>query len=136
MTLRSPETEALLEEADASLLDLVDNVLTKIGDPTFVGHGVLISNTYSGTASLQGVTLNGTNLFSNNDSAGLEINTYGAVLLNAITATANGFSDPGRHEGVYIENSLGTSPAAVTITGNNLFSSNKATGLVPAITVG
>jgi hypothetical protein len=29
MSTRPPETRALLEEADASLLDLVDNVLTK-----------------------------------------------------------------------------------------------------------
>ncbi len=98
------------------------------GDPS--GHGVKIINTHSGTASLQAVTLTGTNSFGSNNSAGLEIATYGAVTLSNLTATSNGFSDPTRREGVYIDNASGAiTPAAVTISGINTFTSNKSTGL-------
>lgn len=78
--------------------------------------------TMNGT-SASGVTITGTNFFNLNAVNGLEIQTKGAVLLNAITANGNSGI------GTYIVNGNGASLKNVTITGFNSFSNNADDGL-------
>jgi len=91
-------------------------------------YGVLIDNTTSGATTPKVVTINGTNTIFNNDRHGLNIITYGAVTLNNISATGNGFPDFQGY-GASIANDIATVPANVTLNGTNNFSNNYDTGL-------
>jgi hypothetical protein len=87
--------------------------------------GVSIDNAIN-PATPFNVTITGNNIFNNNDYGGLEIFTYGAVVLNNITANNNqsvfGY-------GVYIDNNNGSLARPVTINGTNRMNSNVGTGL-------
>ena len=73
--------------------------------------GVSLDNIASGTALPQNVTITGTSNTNNNTSAGLDVGTYGTISIGSITANGNGGS------GVSLNNSGGTTPKAVTLTG-------------------
>lgn len=92
-----------------------------------VGTGVWIDNSSSPVGA--NVTLTGTNLMSDNNSAGLFIVSKGIVTLSNLTAGGNGFGDPDTGYGVYIENINATSPKAVNLTGVNDISYNNLTDL-------
>lgn len=91
-------------------------------------YGVYLDNTSSGTSAPKAVTLNGTNVISNNNNQGLQILTYGAITLNNVSATGNGFG-ASSGGGAYLVNSGATTPANVTLNGTNNFSGNYGTGL-------
>jgi hypothetical protein len=82
------------------------------------GSGVQVNNTHSPT--FQGVTIAGTNFFSENASAGLLVYTSGPVTANNLTAFDNGFDngigDPNYGYGVDIENWTATSAQPVNLT--------------------
>jgi hypothetical protein len=96
------------------------------------GNGATLDNNFTGAAG--GITLTGTNVFSENKSTGLNVSTTGAVSLSAVTASSNQVGN-----GVYVNNTYGNcvlvlvctvlSPAGVTISGTNTFSSNWLEGL-------
>lgn len=73
------------------------------------------------------VTLTGINQFSGNGGDGLKVGSFGAVVLNNITANDNG--DPGVANGVYINNALSLKPMGVTLNGINIFNDNFGIGL-------
>lgn len=88
-----------------------------------------------------GVTLTGTNNFSDNSMTGLQVYTKGAVTLNNVTANNNGWYDsddvtpsPTYDQyfgyGAYIDNTYATTPKSVSILGTNFFNGNAHTGLV------
>ncbi len=82
--------------------------------------GANIENTSLGTAAPRTVKLTGTNSFNNNGvNNGLDIETYGAVTLNNITASGNTGGS-----GAVIGNHNAVTPAAVTLTGVNQFNNN------------
>lgn len=90
---------------------------------------VIADNNTSNGATLQndistisGVTLTGTNIFSNNNSTGLYISSYGAITASNIFANSNAVY------GAYLFNSNGITTPAVTLTGTNQFKYN-GTGL-------
>ncbi|MFN8410892.1 MAG: right-handed parallel beta-helix repeat-containing protein [Anaerolineales bacterium] len=95
------------------------------------GNGAGLDNHVHGNpSSLKGITLTGTNIFSNNKNNGLVVNSYGVVTLANITASSNG--DSSGENGVNITNGyVGTTitPVAVTLTGVNFFNSNFSSGL-------
>lgn len=70
------------------------------------------------------VTINGTNIFTNNLNIGLVITTDGAVTLNNLTANGNSGS------GVEVNNALPGYVKAVTIKGVNTFNGNGGDGLL------
>jgi putative surface-exposed virulence protein len=73
------------------------------------------------------VTLTGNNTFNDNNTSGLHIQTAGAVTISNVTANGNGFGSSGN--GVFINNTQGTTFMGVTLTGFNTFNSNKTMGL-------
>jgi len=85
--------------------------------------GVQLDNTPSGPGSPQNVTVNGSNRFDNNLGDGLEIDSYGAVTLNSITAVGNGLT------GVTVRNHTGSAPKPVVLKGSSTFTSNTGWGL-------
>lgn len=87
------------------------------------GNGVYIINTYAGNTSPKNVTLNGTNTISNNGATGLQISTFGAVLINNLTASNN------TTIGASIQNNGAAVPASVTLNGTNKFDSNGSDNL-------
>ncbi len=80
----------------------------------------------STAATALGVTLTGANSFSNNDLSGLVVDSKGAITLNSVTASSNGFI------GAWLVNTfyVGPTPSNVTITGTNAFNLNDSSGLV------
>lgn len=88
--------------------------------------GVSILNNL-GTAAAP-VTIKGTNSFNDNVGTGLNIQSYGIVTLNNITANGNGTGMAFGY-GVSIANSGLTNFKGVTITGTNSFNDNYNTGL-------
>lgn len=95
------------------------------GTAMIAGYGVSIGN--QTLTSFKGVTLTGTNSFSNNYNSNLIITSSGAVTLNNITAN---YSNNGY--GVSINNtpSGASKPMAVTINGiNNSMTHNGLSGL-------
>ncbi|MGA7195237.1 MAG: hypothetical protein WBW94_16590, partial [Anaerolineales bacterium] len=90
------------------------------------GYGVLFSNS---ATSLPGVTLTGANFFNNNNSYGLEVDTYGTITASNLNAIGNVTGD-----GVDLYNffnpALHPTPKAVTISGSNTFGDNGVNGLV------
>ncbi|MFN3492045.1 MAG: beta strand repeat-containing protein, partial [Anaerolineales bacterium] len=105
---------------------IVTNNLT--ASDSISGYGAQISNNYNVNAP-KIITLNGVNTFNNNYNRGLNINSYGAITVNNVTAIANGVSS--NQYGVFLSNNgaLPTKPAAITIKGNNLFGNNGSTNL-------
>lgn len=91
--------------------------------------GVSILNNL-GTAAAP-VTIKGTNSFKDNVGTGLNIQSFGIVTLNNITADGNGTGMSFGY-GVSINNSGLTNFKGVTITGTNSFNNNYNNGLVIA----
>ena len=92
-----------------------------------IGSGVYIENDYLGLSKPQNVTLLGTNVFNNNGTDGLDAVSYGAIILNNITANTN------MDNGVDLYYSNGISQdvtGAVTLTGTNTFNDDVGIGLV------
>ncbi len=73
------------------------------------------------------VTIGGTNVFSENGKDGLYIVSYGAVLVNNVTANDNG--NPAAAYGVNIQNAGGSLSRAVSVAGLNTFNGNYSGGL-------
>lgn len=90
--------------------------------------GVIIDNTYSGIATPKAFTMNGTNTIFDNGDDGLYVQTYGAITLNNMSSTGNGYTSLDGY-GVYLNNNTSGAPATVTLNGNNDFSDNYSTGL-------
>jgi len=84
------------------------------------GGGALIKNDYV-TATPWNATLLGANWFNGNADYGLSIQTYGAVLLNNITANNNTSGN-----GLLVDNhnGLATLPKPITLNGVNNFNNN------------
>ncbi|CAG1006828.1 hypothetical protein ANAEL_03461 [Anaerolineales bacterium] len=95
-------------------------------------NGAYLRNLDSTTST--GVTLTGTNTFSNNHMTGLQVDSKGVVTLNNVTAQNNGWYDSTLDtyygHGVKIDNTYATSPKTVSILGTNNFSGNANSGLV------
>ncbi len=106
------------------------------GNGVNTGTGAYLHNANSYTVaavvkqSTGVVTLTGINVFSNNFVSGLDINSYGAIALNALTANGNGHN-PGIGYGVQATNAASAALVApkITITGVNTFNNNFQTGL-------
>jgi len=86
--------------------------------------GTHLDNAYSGFAAPKPVTLTGSNSFTYNNRNGLEIDSYGNVTTNNLTASYNGILVSGEH-GVHIDTYRvnNTIIANVTLNGNNTFES-------------
>ncbi|CAG0962132.1 Alpha-agarase [Anaerolineales bacterium] len=84
--------------------------------------GAYLRNDYSGAVG--GVTLTGSNSFSNNRDYGLQVLSLGAVNLNNLTADNNVLE-----YGAYIYNAGTGASGDVTIAGTNSFSGNDDYGL-------
>jgi hypothetical protein len=85
------------------------------------GAGAYINNTTGATA---GVTITGTNYFSNNNFVGLEVYSNGNISVNSLTANGN------NNTGVHLINSdLTAAYSTVKVTGTNTFSGNLSHGL-------
>ncbi|MGH9851105.1 MAG: beta strand repeat-containing protein, partial [Blastocatellia bacterium] len=92
------------------------------------GSGASFDNLASTVGLPQNVTLSGVNKFSVNYADGLTIQTYGAITLNRITASSNGYGVEGY--GAYLDNQTGSiTPKAITLFGANSFSDNTLDGL-------
>jgi len=85
------------------------------------GYGVSLVNNSSSASP--GVTLSGTNNLSGNRYQGLYLYSKGPVAISNLTASSN------NSVGAEINNSSGTSPQKVTLTGKNVFSDNASIGL-------
>jgi hypothetical protein len=82
--------------------------------------GAYLDNTFAATA--QGITLTGSNIFSENNQYGLYANSHGTIATNNLVANANA-----NYWGVLLDNSTASSAQAVTLTGSsNQFNSNWA----------
>jgi putative surface-exposed virulence protein len=88
--------------------------------------GVRILNDFNSLAPAN-VTITGINLFNDNGDHGLQIDAYGTVLLNNVTANDNG--NPGTAYGAYIRNDGGSMARPVTLNGINNFNGNESGGL-------
>ncbi|MGA7194897.1 MAG: right-handed parallel beta-helix repeat-containing protein [Anaerolineales bacterium] len=86
-------------------------------------QGILITNDYLGHLQPQAVTFLGTNELSANNGDNLDVQTYGAVKLNNLTANA---SKTGIGADLYHGGDL---TGAVTLTGTNTFNGNYFYGL-------
>jgi hypothetical protein len=102
------------------------NSITASGSLTDGGVGV--NNQNSGTLKPQPVTFTGSTSVHNNATTGIAIETYGAILMNGVTANNNGVVSGGGY-GLYIENSAGNTAQNVTLNGINTFNGNKGKGL-------
>jgi hypothetical protein len=98
-------------------------------DSTNAKHltGVSVTNNYDLTAP-QTVAFSGDNNFSNSWNSGLEVQTYGAITLNNVSAHGNGQSGTSG-SGVVLYNDAATTPADVKITGESYFMNNWNNGL-------
>ncbi len=104
-----------------------------LSDETFY-DGVFIANS-TDPAKLMNVTLLGVNQFNDNWNSGLQISSYGVVVLNNITANNNGepfhvANNPTPEgDGVRVNNSASSSAKSVTLNGVNFFNGNLNDGL-------
>jgi hypothetical protein len=87
------------------------------------GNGLEIDNDFNSSVPVN-VTVTGTNVFNNNEGRGLDINSYGTVVLNNVTANQND------QDGAEINNSNSNAPKSVTLNGTNTFNENGDAGLV------
>jgi hypothetical protein len=102
------------------------NSVTSLNSQTV--DGVSLDNTYgSFTNSNMPVTMNGTNVTSNNDDSGISVTSYGAITINNLTAKENGAGGFG--VGVSLYNYDADTPKPVTLNGTNNISDNMDTGL-------
>jgi len=105
------------------------NILTNDLNASGDGHlGAYIENDnvsyWTGLDSKGTVTLSGTNIFAQNSSEGLSIQSFGAIKASNLHAI-NNFGN-----GAYLDNSYAPTAAAVTLTNYNAFNSNVESGLV------
>jgi hypothetical protein len=99
--------------------------LTKLTvDNNSGSYGASFSNNFGG--ALGAVTLSGTNSFSGNTIGGLSLTSIGAITINNLTASNNGVASG---NGAYIDNSTAATPMNVTLSGTNVLSGNRDTGL-------
>lgn len=120
-------TNVTVENNQESGLLVNSKGLITITDITAIGNGAGGSGdgvTLTNLAGTAGVTLNGTNLFYDNDDYGLIINSKGAVKASNLHAINNGI------HGVYIINDTAATPQPVTIIGSSTFKFNGSQGLV------
>ncbi|MFN8410903.1 MAG: hypothetical protein U0Z26_00810 [Anaerolineales bacterium] len=96
----------------------VNNV---IAAGTTNGSGAYLYNSYAGASG--GVTLTGTNQFDMNSSDGLDVQTYGAIIVNNLVSTANSYY------GAYLRNEFSPTNQPITLTGTNIFKFNSSIGL-------
>lgn len=85
------------------------------------GYGAYLENSRPGSTG--GVTLSGINTLNGNSQTNLYINTYGAVTLNSVTASASG-AGGGAQIGI-----SGLKAQKLNITGTNNFNNNYYDGL-------
>lgn len=104
------------------------NSITATGNGTsgIYGFGAYLYNGGTDNTLPRGITITGTNNFSDNFDQGLMVNSRGAISGSNITANNNG---GGSDEGAYLDNSTAFSPMNVTLTGTNQFNTNSGTGL-------
>jgi len=108
---------------------LLNNLSASENGFTVGSDGVFIDNREDTTKQM-GVTLNGYNYFNDNGKHGLEIQSYGVVTLNNITAIENGFDAIDTiGSGADVLNTNGTYVKAVSIKGVNVFDGNEGYGL-------
>jgi hypothetical protein len=88
-----------------------------------LGVGVTLRNN---NAFIEPVKVTGTNWFAGNAYEGITIFTNGAVALNNINATTNGYLVAA--DGLYIDNQYGSTPEGVILTGSNTFNQNTNAG--------
>lgn len=84
--------------------------------------GVVINQ--SGTTTPANLTMNGFNLFDDNGSTGLYVQSLGTVTLNNVTSTNNG------GDGAYIVTTFTGATGAITLNGTNTFTANGNLGLI------
>jgi hypothetical protein len=85
--------------------------LTDITGSNNGGNGATVSNNFVGVAT--GVTLTGSNVFSENVSAGLEVNSRGIITVSNLIADLNG------DWGAILDNSDALTALAVTVKGSS-----------------
>jgi hypothetical protein len=90
------------------------------------GNGVQVDNKILGNGMPQNVTLTGYGYFNHNNGNGLNVDSYGTIMLANLTASEN--SNTGAWLLNYHVDAL--SPKAISLSGNNTFEWNKDTGLV------
>lgn len=101
------------------------------------GDGAHLDNSFSGFASPQPITINGTNnYFDNNGDDGLEVYSFGVITTNNLNASGNGQNLGAEGWGVILDNCLwngsscdATSAKAVMLKGTNSFTGNYNNGL-------
>ncbi|MCL5428627.1 MAG: hypothetical protein M1347_02335 [Chloroflexi bacterium] len=98
------------------------------------GFGATLDNA-SDVNKPQSITFTGFNQVSANYGNGLTVTTYGAVLINNLTASSNG-ANGGSGYGAWLDNCNmidgecnTVTPQSITLTGRNSFSSNMGNGL-------
>jgi hypothetical protein len=86
--------------------------------------GASLNNLASLPGSPKNITITGTNNFNDNNSDGLDIQSYGVISLSNVTSdySING-------SGASLDNSTGTTPESVMLTGSNEFYGNHVNGL-------
>lgn len=94
------------------------------------GFGASFNNTGSGNTAPKAITLSGNNNFNSSHTSGLIIDSYGAVTINNLTASYNGWG-LATGIGADIDNNASgaTIALSVTLTGNNSFIDNYQQGL-------
>jgi len=97
--------------------------LTDIMAASNDGNGAVIDNLLSTTAA--GVTMTGTNVFSDNNVNGLLVDSKGAIKINNLIANANRTG-----VGADLDNHTAVTAQPVILTGFNEFKFNQQTGLV------
>jgi hypothetical protein len=102
------------------------------------GVGVYIDNTYGAYLSkpvYNGVNILGNNLFEYNDSSGLEVYSFGAIVVNNITANGNGGAGAYLDNCIYDDklddpannvtgNCFAKTAKPITVKGTNIFNEN------------
>lgn len=89
------------------------------------GAGAMLSNGVGG--SVGGVSLAGANQFNDNADTGLDVDSFGVIIMNNVTANGNGTANS--EIGADLSNSSAATPMNVTMTGINTFTDNYAGGL-------
>lgn len=86
------------------------------------GYGVDLDN-QTGASIAKPITITGVNAFNDNLLDGLHALSLATIKANSLAAEGN------MGDGVYLDNTLGTSSAAILLTGSNLFEANTGFGL-------
>jgi len=104
-------------------ITLNDVTANKNGRTDNSGSGAILDNTFGANPG-PGVTLNGTNIFNNNDDIGLSVSSYGPIKINNLFANSNDDFD-----GAYLSNASALTAQPVTLTGSSQFKYNGWAGL-------